>query len=390
MNVKYIKNNPVLGIDYDYDLIRKEYRKLNCPKSVYNPCKIPIENNTYHFLLSERSTGKTTNLILFGMIMNRIYRTEIQYIRQSEEMIMNKQISSLMNTIQEYGYISKITNNEYSSCIYKSRKWFYCNIDDNGKILNQSSEPFMSCLSVDRSEYYKSAYNAPLGDFIIFDEFIGKRYKMNEFLYFMDLLSTIRRNRMNVKIFMLANTIDLYSEYFNDFEISHIVQNMNCNDAINIKTDLGTPIYIEWIKDLKNNTDKKKSNTLFFGFKNKQLGSIVGGNWTTNNFPHITKDYKIILRGIYLEYINNLLALEIVQYDDIGIGLNVHMAYKTYSDSIIYTLGNLNDSRYRYHFSLNDNLDILIQKLVKEHRIFFQNNNCGTMFFNFMNKKGFK
>ena len=389
MDIKYIDNDMNKGILYDWNFIFKEYKKLGCPNTVYNPCTIPFSQSAYQMLLSERSTGKTTNILLIGMLLNKHYGTIPQYIRSSETMIMNKVINELFKTIREFHYVEKITDGKYNDVIYSARKWYYCKVE-NGEVVEKAPSHFMYCLSIDKSETYKSSYNAPTGDFIIFDEFIGTRYRMNEFVLFMDLLKTIIRDRECCKIILLANTIDKHSEYFNEFEIYDDIQLLEVGDNEIITTEKGTKIYVELLADKKEKGNKLALNKIYFGFKNPKINSITGGEWATNNYPHCQDGYRVLKRGIYIDYHDKLLALDLVEYDDIGLCINVHKAVRTYDDSIIYSLKQPIDKRYRYYLGMGDRIDKLIIKLVQAHKIRFQNNACGTIFFNHFNQKDAK
>lgn len=386
VKIEYVDNDKNKGIKVDWQFIFKEYKKLGCPKNVFNPCHIPFNDTAYQILLSERKTGKTTNVLLLGMLLYKHYGIIPQYIRASETMIMNKTIDELFKTVREFGYIEKITDGRYNDVFYHARKWSYCKTE-NGEIVEKAPTHFMYCMSVDRSDYYKSSYNCPTGDFIIFDEFIGSRYRLNEFVYFMDLLSTIIRKRTTAKIIMLANTIDKHSEYFNEFEIYDDIQLLEVGGKEIFTTELGTRIYIELIADKEESQIKQAFNRLYFGFKNPKMNSIKGGEWATNNYPHIERGYKKLQSGLYIVYHDRLLALDIVEYDDIGLCLNCHKASKTYDDSIIYSLSEPKDRRYRYYMGVGDNLDKFIVSMVKRHKIRFQNNACGTIFFNHFNQK---
>lgn len=390
MEVKYIQDDKNKGILYDWQLIMREYRKLGCPNNVYDPTKLPLNRAAYFNLLSERSTGKTTNILLIGMIMNKLYGTVIQYIRTNEYMIMNKIIAELFKTIREYRYVEKLTDGKYNDVQYSARKWYYVKVDDCGDIIERSPFHFMYCLSTDKNENYKSSYNAPTGDWIIYDEYIGKHYRMNEFVYFMDLLKTIIRDRQSAKIILLANTIDKHSEYFNEFEIYDEVQLLEVGNSDIYQTELGTNIYVELIADKKENALKTYLNKLYFGFKNPKMNAITGGDWATNNYPHIVRGWNKIMGGIYIEYHDKYLSLDFVEYPGKGYYINVRRASMVYDDSIIYSLNEPKDLRYRYYMGAGDNLDRLIVKMVRNHRVLFQDNACGTIFFNHFNQKDAK
>ena len=217
--IRYYEDNPNKGIIVDWKKVFNYYKQLNCPNTVYNPCKIPFENAKYNVLLSERSTGKTTNVLLIGMILYFMYGVVLQYIRSNEDMIERQTLNELFKTILEFGYIEKMTDGEFNNLYYYGKKWTLCHMDEQYKIDKKDSQHFMYCLSTDRNERYKSSYNAPTGDFIIYDEFISKRIRANEFVDFCDLLKTIIRDRISPVVVLLANTIDKHHPYFNEFDI---------------------------------------------------------------------------------------------------------------------------------------------------------------------------
>ena len=81
MKKEYINGNPLNGVIYDFKFLRKEYQKLKCPPEVYNPCALPFETCKWFVILSERARGKTTNLLLFGLLIFWHYHTGICYLR---------------------------------------------------------------------------------------------------------------------------------------------------------------------------------------------------------------------------------------------------------------------------------------------------------------------
>ena len=119
MKKEYIDGKETNGLKYDFTLIRKEVKKLKIPQEFYNPIKCPFEKCKWFVNLSDRSTGKTTNWILLGMIMNKLYGTTIQYIRQTNDMITPRNSKNLFDTILSCGYVEKITEGEYNTIVYK-------------------------------------------------------------------------------------------------------------------------------------------------------------------------------------------------------------------------------------------------------------------------------
>ena len=98
--IKYIENDITKGIQYDYKHLNNVYDSLNIPKTVFKPPFMELENNQYIIELSDRSRGKTTNWLLFGLCMNKEYGTIIQYIRSKETMLAQKYLFAAKYIIQ--------------------------------------------------------------------------------------------------------------------------------------------------------------------------------------------------------------------------------------------------------------------------------------------------
>lgn len=381
----YINNNQDLGLLYDWNLIKKTFKKLKIPNDVYNPCKIDLSAYKYFINLSDRSAGKTTNWLLLGMVMNELYGTEIQYIRQRSDNITPKNTKDIFSTILSYDYVRKLTNNRWNSITYKARRWYYCNVDEDGVVKERCEKHFMFMCSVDKGEDLKSSYNAPLGDFIIFDEFISTYYYENEFIWFCDLVKTIIRERQSPIIIMLANTIDKHSQYFNELEIYEQIQTLGQGENVSVTTRQGTRIYIE-ILGKTQEKEKKRSiiNQLFFGFKNPQLASITGADWSIKNYPHIPKDeVQWLVNNLYIFHNDRYIRLDVVNNVRLGTCIYCHWATKVYEDSIILTVQDQLDPRFRYKFGYGK-LKNLLGTLITNGRIFYASNDVGSFFDNYV------
>ena len=242
----------------------------------------------------------------------------------------------------------------------------------------------MQNLCINKQEMYKSTFNNPKADLIIFDEFISKSYLPNEFTEFMQLVKTIQRERESVKIVCLANTIDIYNQYLHEFCIFDEVQKMRVGDEKEVTTEYGTNIHIALISPNQNlSAKKKKSNFLYYGFKNEKLNSIRGGGWdmpTVQHIPNIESD--VVINNIYIKHNNKLLKLDVV-LNKYGFCIYCHWASHSYNDSIIYTLEDCIDVRFRFGFG-NDFLSKKILKLIDENKIFFALNDCKAFLDNYL------
>lgn len=341
--------------EWDWRLIKREWNRLKMPQDLaYDVFHIPMAYKSpnrcgYYMLISKRGVGKTTSMILLGLILFKLYGTVTQYIRQVEGMTTPKNAQELMSTILGCGYIEKITEGRWNYATYYANRWTFAKIDSNGKITEKSKIHFMYTLSVDKSFYYKSNYNAPTGDLTIFDEFINKNYTRNEFIYYLDTLSTIIRKRTGVINVLLSNNIDEFSEYFEEFEIEEQIKKLKRGDCTIATTSGGTKIYIEMIDQHDKNA--ARLNKEFFGFRNPRLYAITGtGDWNVPVCKHY--DYEddtaeLIDRTHYIEMGLNMVAVELWHSEKYGYHCRVHRATKIYDDSVIYTRDEVRDKRYR-------------------------------------------
>lgn len=382
MNIKYIDNNMEHGVKYDFNLIKKEMAKLHCPPTVYNPFKSHvIASGKWYMDLSERSAGKSTNWILLGLVMNKLYESQIIYIREMADMIRPAHSRQLFNTIIEFDYIKRLTDGKYNNVKYSSRAWYYF----NSETLEQSPEPFMLVLSIDENILNKSSFNAPRGDLVIFDEFISSHNYQNQFVDFCDTLKTIIRERDSALIVMLANTINRHSFWFKELGIYEQIQKMEIDTAKEYTNKGGTKISIA-IMGKKADAmpeHRKEHNTKFFGFLNPKLNAITGGDWAMRIYPHPPKTSDEdkpdrLIYNRYIRYNNYLLQLELFRNNELGLYVICHKAGTTYPDSIIYTLDDIAARNERYKWGTGK-VDKLIFQLLKQNRFYYATNLEGSL-----------
>ena len=191
-------------------------------------------------------------------------------------MIERRNLRQLFDAILAFDYIEKITEGRYKNLVYQSHGWYYCNYDEDGKVIDRTVDPFMLCLSVDQVDTYKSTLNTN-ALILIYDEFISRRYYQDEFIWFCDIISTCFRRPEQDEgfIFMLANTIDREHQYFYEMELNDAIHKLPIGASTEIITSGGTPIYLE-LYTRGQTPEKTRHNRLFYGFKNKKLGSITG------------------------------------------------------------------------------------------------------------------
>lgn len=393
MKIKYIDNDLKKGILYDWKFIKREYKKLGIPKEYYFPLKVPWENAGYCAALSDRARGKTTEVLLLGQIMHKHYGTVIHYIRQDEKTITPYSMRDLFATIVDCGYIEKITDGEYNGVYYYGHKWYYCTYDDNGKRVATAPEHFMICMHLGESDKRKSSYNCPKGDLIIFDEFIQlSGYGYSDFIRFADLVSTIFRKRLCGCVYLLSNTIDITSPWFDEFCIRDDVNTMIQGESRLIESPLGTKIFVEILK-ADASEQSSNVNKRYFGFLNPKLSAITGkGTWATESYPHIPSTYiidpvtgeknereiTILYNKLFLRQSGKLLKLQMVK-DERGVCVYVRPATRTYDDSFILTHGEITSPQEIFAFGNRGTPLETFWRLYKQNKWYYATNQDGAL-----------
>ena len=391
--IEYINNDPQKGIKYDWKAVRKRLKALGIPKGFYNPATAPLDLVQWFVELSERATGKTTGWLLAGLTLFEMYGTVTMYIRQTKDMVAPKNASSLFNVVVENHYIEKITDNKYNNVYYRARKWYLCKVDEEtGEIVEKDPDYFCRMVSLDEATNLKSSCNEPLGDLVIFDEFISNRSANNEFVVLVDVISTIFRLRESGKIVMIANTIDKYNQYFFDLEIFERIATMDISDSCTHVTDRGTRIYIEFVGPPKMYRKKKARWTrLFAGFGKPELASITGeATWAVKCYAHIPDIEKeedtpeTLFRNIYIKHNEKLARLDIMRHPVLGVCIYAHWATTTHPDSIIFTNTEIYDPRCIYGLPRDTTAGKFINDAIDKHRIYYQANDVGAFIENYI------
>lgn len=377
-------NYDLEDFQYDWTLLFRDFKKLDVPKDVFDPTTVPIKDISYYFGLSTRSTGKTTNWILLGMIMNARYGTTSVYVRNTEEQTAPKYTRELMNVIVSYEdgrYIKEITDGRYNHVHYDTRRLFYCLRDENGKEVDRAPEPFLQMVSLDNWQDYKSTLNVNRGDFFIFDEFIEQFYRPESFEHFMDITSTIGRWRDCRKVILLANTTRYTSQWYREFCIQSEIRRLKIGEKMLLESPGGTPMFLEIVEPLMKEKIKK-AKSRFFGFPNPALNAIVGMDtaWSLPMVPRIEylEDDKVITKKIRMAAEDEL-KLVVVFNSKVGLHVNVYPATTSrHGDEWLLTLGTPQSRKDLYALGTGD-IFKKIWELYRRNLFFYSDNETGVV-----------
>ena len=255
----------------------------------------PILNEKAHYnlIIGERSNGKTYGTLMLALQRYVKSGQESAYIRRMQEDFIGKRGAGLFQPLVINGEITKLTNGQWEDVYYYASRWYLCKYVESSKGLERVTDnrPFMYGFALSQMEHEKGT-GYPNVTTIIFDEFITRTaYLRDEFVMFMNTLSTIIRSRDNVQIFMLANTVNKYCPYFDEMGLRH-VRDMKQGeiDVYQLKHVSGKVlrVAVEYCKPF----EKGKKSDFYFAFDNQKLEMITSGIWEIDIYPHCPYKYK--------------------------------------------------------------------------------------------------
>lgn len=225
----------------------------------------------YRLLIGKRSNGKTYAVLHDGLQMAIETGKKIAYIRRYKEDITKPNLETLLNP--HAAFTAEITGGEWDDFIYMSRQFRLMNseTDTKGRVICDaySLSAWERQKGSDKGEYC----------LIVFDEFITRdSYITNETDIFLDVLSTILRDRGGVPVYMIANTISQHCPYFAAF-------GFNIRDVKQGDIKQMTPYCcIEYCND----TGKQNNARYFTAFNSSHGKMITSGKWDFRNYPTLS------------------------------------------------------------------------------------------------------
>jgi len=354
----------------------------------YNLDNILLKDADYNIIFGERSNGKTFALLKYSIqkFVNSKYTEQTAIIRRWKEDIRGKRAETIYDAVLSTGFLTEITKGKYNEIYYFNGKYYLSNWDEKLKKHVPYNRPLAYTFALSEMEHDKST-SYPDVTTIIFDEFLTRRYYLpDEFMLFLNTLSTIIRQRNNVKIFMLGNTVNKYNPYFKEMGLKHVSQQKQ--GTIDLY-ELGKGQLTIAVEYVSSTAKHKKSNKYFCFDDSESVKMIVSGAWELDIYPHLHTKYEPsdIVFIYFILYNENLLQCEIIQKD------NEYFTYiheKTteirHPDTdLIYSLDHNEKSNYKRRLiSTVTPLETAITKFFAQDKVFFQNNEVGEIVRNYI------
>lgn len=266
----------------------------------------------YNVIFGERSNGKTYSCKYLGIKNFYEKGEQMAYVRRWSDDFTGKRGTTLFDDIVSENDVEKICKGEWTGVYYFSSRWYLCRYNEKGE-REVCETPFCYGFSISAMEHDKST-SYPGITTVVFDEFISRTlYLTDEFVLFENVLSTIIRQRTNVKIFMLGNSINRYCPYFRDMGLRHIKEMKPGTIDVYTYGNSELRVAVEYVLPNKNGKD----SDIYFSFDNPALKMITQGGWEIAIYPHCPCHYRPadIALTYFIKFDDNLLQCEIVITD---------------------------------------------------------------------------
>lgn len=343
-------------------------------------------NAHYYVIYGERSNGKTYSSLDYCLENYLSKGEQFAYVRRWGEDIRKKQLSQLFAAHAENGRIAKVTKDAWGGMDYTGNKFRLTKSDEDGK-LTINDDICGYAFDLNSMEHYKSI-SFPRVTTIVFDEFLSRNgYLPNEFILFTNVISTIVRQRNNVKIIMLGNTVNRSCPYFSEMGLSHIKEQDPGTVDVYHYGDSGLEVVAEYCSPTSKRGGKKSD--VYFAFDNPELQMITKGAWEIAIYPHKPCNFapKDIDCLFFIEFENELLQCECVTVDT-GPFIFIHRKttpIKKPDEDIVYTTRPSEKWNYRMCLTKQtDRFSRVITGFFRENRVFYADNEVGEIVRNYL------
>lgn len=363
----------------------------------YKLDRILSKNTQYKVIFGKRSNGKTYATLERAIKLYFSKGIETAYIRRNREDLVGKNGGTLFSNLVENGVVEKYSKGVWTDVYYYGRRWYFCRYDEDGKGNKQritDEKPFCYGFILSGMEHDKSTSYPRVG-MVIFDEFLSRSgYLPDEFILFMNTLSTIARNRTDIEIFMLGNTVNKYCPYFAEMGLKG-VKNMHAGSIDVYKYgDSDLRVAVEFTDSATGSTG---ADNVLFAFDNPKLQMITRGAWELDIYPHLPYRYKKedIIFTYFIEFDGEVMQCEIIRggEDEDGKRIDAVITYihiktteiKDTNRDVVFSP--TIDARKNHYTKITHPTDKLTQKIAewfKRDKVFYQNNEVGELINNYL------
>ncbi len=353
----------------------------------YDLKNILSKNAQYNLIIGERSNGKTTAVLKYCLKRYIDTGKQTAYIRRYEEDIKGNRGEAVFSALLSLGYVEEITGGLYDRIVYRGRAWYLGVYNEIDEKIETQEKPFAYAFAITKQESYKGI-SYPDIDTVLFDEFLTRTYYLpDEFVTFMNLLSTIIRQRDGVKIFMLGNTVNKYSPYFAEMGLKHIKEMQKGSIDVYSYGNTALRVAVEFADF----PSKEKPSDVYFAFDNPRLNMITGTGevWEIAVYPHAPCKWKPkdVLLSYFIQFDGELLQADVVGIDN-NVFTFIHRKTTPIQDEkrdLVFTPDYDIKRNYRRKIDTpQDRTGAKLWDMYKYDRVYYQDNETGETVRNYL------
>lgn len=266
----------------------------------------------YHVIFGGRSNGKTYAVQEYCIRRYHEKGDQMAIVRRYRDDFVGKRGQTMFANQVANNNVKSITGGVWDDIYYYASAWYLCRHVTGSSEIIRDDKPFCYAFSLSSMEHDKSTSYPGIKN-VLFDEFITRSaYLTDEFVLFMNVLSTIIRHRTDVRIFMIGNTVNRYCPYFAEMGLNHIKEMKPGSIDVYTYGDSKLRVAVEYSE---NNAGKESSQ--YFAFDNPKLSMITGSEWELDIYPHCPVKYKPkeILFTYFIVFDDATLQCEIVNHE---------------------------------------------------------------------------
>lgn len=353
----------------------------------YNLDNILKKNAHYNIIIGERSNGKTTAVLKYCLQHYIDTGKQTAYIRRYEEDIKGNRGENVFSVLLSLGFVQEVTSGLYDRIVYRGRAWYLGVYNEIDEKIETQEKPFAYAFALTKQESYKGL-SYPDIDTVLFDEFLTRTYYLHdEFITYMNLLSTIIRQRDGIKIFMLGNTVNKSSVYFAEMGLTHVKDMQKGSIDIYTYGKGALKVAVEFADF----PSKEKPSDVYFAFDNPRLNMITGTGevWEIAMYPHAPCKWKPkdIIFNYFILFDGELLQADVIMLND-NVFTFVHRKTTPIQDEttdLVFTPDYSIKNNYRR--KIDTPQDIIGDKIYKQYkydRVYYQDNETGEIVRNYL------
>lgn len=391
----------------------KTVAKKGKKEKYYSIYDVATTGATFCFIYGERSAGKSYSMLAEARtyedgtpvgILRRYWATRERphpdcgaHIRRNEVDANSIATKTLCNMLKYNGegknVIEEITGGEFDDIRYYNRCWTLRKFDREKGKWKEDTRPFMYFFDLNGWMHSKGT-QLPWIKTIWFEEFIdgNKTYLPDEYTAVQNMISTLKRNSTDVKIFFTGNSLDINCPYFRWFNL-HNVKNQK-QGTIDIYKKDGTDQFIATEYTTPAQRSQKRDDCLAL-FADATSKMIATGEWLVEDYPKcnwIVKQADICGR-FFILFNGETVQADVVS-DNKGAYIYMHEHCAVYDPidydyDLIYTEEFSMKYNYRRNFTTpqTDN-ERVISNLIRLEKVFYDCDKTGDTVDSFIKYRG--